>query len=1616
MGDDRLAVAALELIAICRGELAADPDPARAARLHHEIADALEHVVGDLPAARAEYAAAIAADPQHVASLRGARRVELALGSPRTALPLFDAEMEATPRPHDRAWILYERGRLVEDRLRDLAGAREVYAEALALDPGNPTLVRAALRCARHAHDWPEVVRLLEHLANATRHDERLRAALVVERAHLVEARLGDPTTAAALYDAALAIDADADGALAALARLHSERGDWTALLAVLDRTAARSPDPADRAELLHRAARIQDAHLGNRRAAIALLERALECAPRHRVILDELVRHYREARNHKGVTLALAALIELTDDPADRVALWLARGQAFEADRGQDADAARCYREALALAPTHVPALQALGALLARGDDWAGLVDMHLGEANAAIDTDRRAAAHVRVAELLDTHLREPGDAAAHYATALALAPGHPAAFKALTRLYAAAGEHHKLIDLLERAIDQAAVVEHRIAHLFKIGSLWEDAVGDPVQAAHAYDRVLELRGDDVGALHALQRVHERAGRHQDLVDALLREAELSASLDVTIGLVHRAASVLDDHLQDPAGARRLLLRALDLDAGYTPALASLGRLYHRAGQWQDLLGVYQRELDLTDRDDERAELLTKIGELRERRLGAVDAAIDSYRDAVDAAPGYRPAVRALVARLEERHAWDDVVRILERHLDAQVSPAARLPLLYRIAELEAERLDRTASAIDRCEQALAGGVEHRPFTALLERLLSREAAWPELAALLGREAERAAGTPASAALELRRARILGDRLDDDAAARAPFEAARAADDALPALLALEPMYAAAGEWTATAAASAAVATDVADPGVRVAALRDALRCHQLAGDDPAPQRRTAEAILAIEPDAPDALALLAQLATGAGDLDLAARSLSRLGRSMSDPRLAAHHWLRLAEAFERAGDRRALDAYRAVVDKAPRSLAAARGMARAAAAIDDPAALADAYRHDAGLRRGGEAAAALLVDAAALRNDRIGDAAGAIADLEQALARCPDSGEAADRLAALLRGRGDDRRVIDVLSRAAGAAARPDRRAALWRIVAASWQRLDDPGAAIAAIKRGIAAAPEDASSIRALAQLYVDGRQWLEAIATFEQLAAAPAAPHELRAAAYVDQARIWHASVHRTATAVACADAALALVPGHRGARALLAQLHASVASFAEADELAHGLLADAPDAGERCAALRTIASIQHLRGDPEAAKRTLVEAFGIEGPGGDVHAALAALVAETGDWHTLAAALVEHLRRGVDPARASDAYLALAVVYGDRMRLPGKAIETLDAGLAATGDRRLALDLVDRRHQAGDDDGALRQLRALIAESPHQPALWRVLARIHHAHRHDADERRARLAIEVLGDLRPDEQRVPPSTGLTRAAARTFGAAELHALAVDRVTATPAADLVAATAEGLPRLFDGEHRQLALSRRDRLAAGHPARAIADPLMEVLGVEAELYEQPAAPAPIRVILAEPITLVVSDRLQQLPAAARAFLIARPLALGAAELHPVMALSVAGLRELLAGAASLAAAGSPLGEQIRKLVPRRLRRSFEAAVDAYAPAPVADVGAWRRAILLSASRAAAVLIDDVGAAVAALSTADDGAPADAGAVAELLRSWGSETALRVRQAIGI
>jgi tetratricopeptide (TPR) repeat protein len=1626
---------ATAIIATCEAELARAASPDRAARLHHEIGRTHEAVFGDLTAAFRHYQAALEQVPDHLASIRGAKRVLLEQRRFAEALPFWDAELRVVADPKERAALQYQKGRYLGETLGDEAGARSAYAEALELDPANPTILKALERCHQAAQEHRSLLQIYERIADTVTDNARLRAALMVRRAQILANDLDDAATAAEIYLGALQIDPEATGAREALEAIATSRQDWNVVIALLGQTAERSGDAVDQALAFYRSARVHAQRLGNRREATAALEAAIARTPGDPLLLEELVRLHGDAGESEALAAALRELLGVTTQIPDRLALLHALGRVYEGELGREEEAIQYYREALALDATHTPLLQSLGKLLTVRQDWLGLVDMHLAEAAASGSSAQRAAAHARAAEILERRLLRPADAAFHHAQALALVPGFPASFKALVRLYAQSGQHRELVELYERAVDETTTIDWKVTYLFNVGQLWAERLGDGAQAAHAYRRILELQPDNLGALHALQRVLEKTEQYDKLVSCLEREAELTQEMDLVLGLLHRAGTILDEQIGDQTAAKRRFLKALEIDPGFVPALASLGRIHYRAGQWDDLLQMYRRELDATADERARVALLVKMGELCERQMGRAREATAHYQEAFELAPAHRPALSALVRLLRQAGEYNELALLLEKHLAGLENPAGRALTAYRIGELYEEHLDSDVQAIEFYRKALAAVPGHRPAALAVARVLERAQEWAQVVEHLVHEAEASNDPRRRANILMRQGEIWRDRLHDHERAIACFEEL-AVEEPCSALLALEDLYVRAGNWMALAGVYARQTAAFAEPAAKLTALRELARVQELNGVG-APEERvhTYQQILALAPDDADALRGLGEVARQLGDDGARARAYARLADLEGDAAVAAEYQLRLAQMLEAAKDPEAMTAYRAVLRRVPESLSAVRALSRLAEASGDTMALAEALRREAALTTAPEEASALLVRSASVclrPDDDAGETqARAADDLERALELSPDSVLAADALRRTLQSAGRAERLIDILSKAASAARDPERQAALWLAVAEIHEsRPNGVGPAVAALKRALKASADCVEAHRALARIYRANAQWSEAASALEMLIRLGITPAE-RADTLVELAILLDerlASPERARTAVL---SALEMVPGHPTARRQLAQQQLRAGEMDAAQETARALFEGAASDEERVWALVLLAALERKRGNPSTAEEALAEAIAIEGAAGEAAAEFQRTAANGASWVRFVSALDTHVRGNCAQAEKVTSYLALAATYGDRMGMPGKAVEVLRQALVtAGGNRRLTDELLRWLRAAGQPESAAQCIQQLLEQGERQPELWRALAHLYRDMGRPAEARLAATALVALGSATQDEldliRAAPPRPG--KAKEGGLGPEKVATLAIERAVSLPATALLASCAECLTRIFPTDLARLGLSKKDRLSRGSasPLRERIDELCDVLSVECDAYELAGSAPMVTIALTDPVSLIVNERVGSLPEAQQVFLLARALVAVSLGLHPAVIMPGPELARILAAAtrAVLSDFGGSnpeiddLAHRIRKAQSRRWRKAQEVAAAEYAAAPLADVKSWQRAIARTLNRAAAILADDVASAMVGLAVMTEGpagvipngrpTPDDAG---DLLRFWMSEPAQRFR-----
>ena len=1627
-------------------QLQSGPDRSRVGRLHFECARLYEYPLQDLAKAAEHYTKAQSLLPDHVPTIRGARRVQLAQGNHQQAAALFDAEVRLTSDNKRKAGLLRDKGVLVDGQGGNRRAALTALANAAQLDPGNLTWLKPLALTQLQEEAWTDLGHTLERTANLIESDTRYRAALVSERARLFEAHHKDYEQAAELYKSALGHDPRAPGAVHALKQLDFGQRRWRDLIQVLEHEAEQAAEPDVKALALYRIGRVEIDRLGNLDGALAALERAAQITPDDSMILGELARLHELATNHESLARVLERLVAHAETPTEKVGLLARIARLHEEHLADEDTAIAWYARALTIDPGFSPVLRALERLYEKREQWQPLIGILVNAATATQDPVRRACHHAAIAEIYERRLDDATHAIEHHAQALGLVPGHEVSFKALSRLFETLGRFRELIELHERAVEQTANIETQISHLFKIGLYLEDALKLPARAIESYKRILGLDSKHLGAIFAWQRAAERAGEWADLVRALETEAHLSPDKEHTAHLLHRAGEILSERLDDIDGALERHRKVLGLMPKHHAALTSMERIFETQGRWEDLLEAYRRELNITPPGTAAAALRCSMAELCEHRLGRDDEALTLYREAVDVMPQHQQAREALERKLAKLEKWSDLVKVLEQALGAAESPAERAHLGGRIGEIYENHLEAAGKALAAYDTALKSVPNYRPALDGRTRLLAQARSFARLADDLAREAEHTRDSHLTIAARYREGQIRRDELNDPSEAIRCFEAVLGVDPRhLGALLALEALYARVERWNDVATNYTTQDQVLAEASARVAAL------HQLAHVQSAHElsergspRQTYFSILQVEPDNLAALSALEHLSLMDGDAQLLAQVDAKLASMVQEADLASAHHARLGEALEGTDPVTALDVYRSALARDPDNETAAHGFARIAESRSDVDLLEEAAEYQFRVAADTTTAAGLLVKAA--RGALPADPARAVKALRRALEIDPDSNLAALHLHRVLVQTGDVDTLIDALTHAAQKSRTREHRADLWVLIAGLYadQKQDVP-AGLAALKRVVAQDSTNVGALMQLATLYARDGQWDPATAHLNDvLLQSPET--EIRTKARLLLAEIYDDHLRQTDRALQNVNGILNEDPDHREAlhRRLSILLHTGQHSAAA--EAAERLIATATSPRTRAEAQVTLAQVERARGNPSAAIQYLEGAVAVLGLEGRGAVELKALISEQRSqghppsWRGYVAALEKYAQVAPrQPDVLTPVFLEISRVLSNELRQNDEALAVVEQGLSMAPDAvELHADRALRLEHKGDLGGAAEAWRGVLNRRVTQPEAWRALSSVLAKMGRQADAAITLAPLVALGAASEAEQSriasLPVRAGM--AAANSLSTEEFASL--DPLGGTdPAEVMLSLLGEILPKLVPTDFARLGLSPRDKITArsGHPLRYLTDRVATIFGLpDHHLYVHQVHSGLLEVELTEPVSIIVPAYLMNLSEAQQVFLLARIMANAVRRLSAVDRLPPHEIELLLvATAESLgysartgldSTAVSDQARRISRLLSRRTRRSIEEVAPQFAGAPPPDFAEWVAQVRTAAARAALLVSDELPGSIALVRRLEGDLAGTQGEVRErgirlaedLLRFWASDTAFQLRRRMGL
>ncbi|HSC87655.1 MAG TPA: hypothetical protein VLC09_10310, partial [Polyangiaceae bacterium] len=636
--------------------------------------------------------------------------VYLARGDYSRVLWALDLGRAGSEDPSERRGFITRIAQIHEEQREDYGAALETIAWLLADEPENA-----------------EVVLEMERLAKVASNERRL----------------------AELFAAQVAKTDVVDDASASLARkageIFSQQGQFDAALPLLEKALAFLQD--------------DDALFG-------LVDRALRQAgtPERRV------QHYRAGLEHKF-------------DPEQRLPLLHTIAELEEKSLGRIDDAIATHREALEVDERDLVSLDALTHLYRRTERWQDLADLYLRRAEDATGPTQ-AAFRLALASVQEKQLGQPEAALDQLEEIVREQPGNAEAVarieamrgsealkeravEILRPLYEAQDDWKRLIKLNEDRFSLAQDPLDRVQILRETAQLWEYRGSDDQRALRALIEAFKLAPEDEDLRADVERLSEREGDWEGLAGLYAAILEQHPTLVTKSELVTRLAQLFDDQLDDPRAALDRFVELFDLDPSALEAVVALERLSLLLADWQVLERGLVAHADMVFDDDERREVLGRLGALRQRILDDAPGAIEAYERAFEIDETNAEICDRLIVLYEGADNPGRLVELCLARVETAEEPTLAHGLLLRAAALFETKLAERPRAIEALERALGVAPGDAHVISELNRLYQEEEMWPELLDNLRLEASTAESAASRLEVLQRIARIQSDKLE---------------------------------------------------------------------------------------------------------------------------------------------------------------------------------------------------------------------------------------------------------------------------------------------------------------------------------------------------------------------------------------------------------------------------------------------------------------------------------------------------------------------------------------------------------------------------------------------------------------------------------------------------------------------------------------------------------------------------------------------------------------------------------------------------------------------------------------------------------------------------------
>ncbi len=642
-----------------------------------ELADICERRLGDIDGALNAWGRMVAEYPSDPRPQKHIARIEKRARMWDNMVRVQEAELERAVDPRKRLDILKRLTQVYRDRQVNPDRAIELYNEILQLSPNDVQATRALTALYDRAGEFEQVVEMLRDQYERSRSNTE-RVSLLRRLAELWHHELQSPDEAIWACEEILHQTPGDREATARLQQVLEEQEQHETLYEVLERELEQTSSAEARLKIMRRMARLAEHALGDDERAARLWSDIADAQPGLEVLDKRIFLHERSGRYEELRTL-LQKGANGTSTPLPRQIDYLLRLGLLAESHLDDPELARSSFEAvLRSRPDHRGALEALVRLYRREEAWQPLVAV-LGKLQELAETE---ADEFRVAwertELLSEQLGD-AEAAASLLESLEDGPavGNREVSSTLLELFERSAQWTKLVQQAEVLLLAADDPDERRRLYLLISGTWRSELSDTRAALGVYARFVEEFSGDPDALWTLSELQLEVDEPEAALTTLSRRLALAQEVSLRTSTLEAMAGIAEERISHPSRALDYLRQALSFSPFDRDLTRKLRETATTHKLWAELLHVHEERFgyaEAGERLELQVEVATEAAEVAEDKLKAPPAAFEWASRGYFVAIGHELPASDLLARLERLaescELWDALVGVIEQEI----------------------------------------------------------------------------------------------------------------------------------------------------------------------------------------------------------------------------------------------------------------------------------------------------------------------------------------------------------------------------------------------------------------------------------------------------------------------------------------------------------------------------------------------------------------------------------------------------------------------------------------------------------------------------------------------------------------------------------------------------------------------------------------------------------------------------------------------------------------------------------------------------------------------------------------------------------------------------------